>query len=528
MNVFPLSIARASAAMLLPLFATSLLFAQTTVSFQQGINDYQGTVNIFVGPDTADIPLGADGNTDGAFLNEDYMDGKYFAELGTGGGHQGDQELQMLLRFDEIFGAGPGQIPLGSKIANATLTLTTGNAGNAQSGGPYSPAQLLVPFDTTTTWNTLGGDGATYSGAESERPLDRGFAGMTTPSGVTLQPANAEVTSILQEWSNGDMNHGFVVRAGTTDGWSVYTTGVPTAEARPKLTVTYEPAPAVPTTTVALQQNVGGYMGTTMAWVQGPCLGCGTPRPDPITTDGALIDGAFIDGANAAQTSPDDLALIKFNNIFASQGGTVPDNATILSAKLIVDSTSASFSANVDTGGNFGVHQLLQDWTTATLHSEFGTNGLKESDGEIGPLLDVSGAVIADSRASFDVLAAVEAWQDGEPNFGLSIQAETTDNGWSILWLGSSSPPQLVIEYAEGSVGTEGDFDGDGDVDGRDFLAWQRGESPSPLSADDLAQWQAAYNGGSLTASATAVPEPTACAIVLVGLVAAGSVRRRG
>lgn len=38
-----------------------------------------------------------------------------------------------------------------------------------------------------------------------------------------------------------------------------------------------------------------------------------------------------------------------------------------------------------------------------------------------------------------------------------------------------------------------GDFDGDGDVDGRDFLAWQRGSSPTPLSSSDLTDWQGNY-----------------------------------
>ena len=37
------------------------------------------------------------------------------------------------------------------------------------------------------------------------------------------------------------------------------------------------------------------------------------------------------------------------------------------------------------------------------------------------------------------------------------------------------------------------DFDDDGDVDGNDFLAWQRGESPNPLSQSDLDNWQASF-----------------------------------
>lgn len=61
-----------------------------------------------------------------------------------------------------------------------------------------------------------------------------------------------------------------------------------------------------------------------------------------------------------------------------------------------------------------------------------------------------------------------------------------------------------------------GDFDSDGDVDGRDFLDWQRGDSPNgtaggPISARDLADWQSGYDAFPLTASATAVPRAWEC-----------------
>ncbi len=60
-----------------------------------------------------------------------------------------------------------------------------------------------------------------------------------------------------------------------------------------------------------------------------------------------------------------------------------------------------------------------------------------------------------------------------------------------------------------------GDFDGDGDVDGRDFLAWQRGESPNMLSSDDLELWQQGYNSPPL-ATSVSVPEPTTTEILLM------------
>jgi len=84
--------------------------------------------------------------------------------------------------------------------------------------------------------------------------------------------------------------------------------------------------------------------------------------------------------------------------------------------------------------------------------------------------------------------------------------------------------------------GAAGDFDGDGDVDGRDFLIWQRAGSPDPLSAGDLADWQAGYNGGMLSAlrtfpgggtpPANAVPEP-GCLILVCALVALMPARLR-
>ncbi len=73
----------------------------------------------------------------------------------------------------------------------------------------------------------------------------------------------------------------------------------------------------------------------------------------------------------------------------------------------------------------------------------------------------------------------------------------------------------LVIVDATPIVST-GDFDYDGDVDGRDFLAWQRGRSPLPLSASDLATWQGDYSSP-FTAN-IAVPEPSGVILLSWGV----------
>ncbi len=72
-----------------------------------------------------------------------------------------------------------------------------------------------------------------------------------------------------------------------------------------------------------------------------------------------------------------------------------------------------------------------------------------------------------------------------------------------------------LVKLTDATPSVPGDFDGDGDVDGRDFLSWQRGVSPTPFSAADLATWQGAYNGGAL-AAVNAVPEPASVTLLVV------------
>jgi hypothetical protein len=66
-----------------------------------------------------------------------------------------------------------------------------------------------------------------------------------------------------------------------------------------------------------------------------------------------------------------------------------------------------------------------------------------------------------------------------------------------------------------------GDFDGNGVVDGHDFLIWQRGESPGGVIPEDLAEWIANFPQAGVAAG----PEPAGAA--LVGAVALGWAARR-
>jgi hypothetical protein len=78
------------------------------------------------------------------------------------------------------------------------------------------------------------------------------------------------------------------------------------------------------------------------------------------------------------------------------------------------------------------------------------------------------------------------------------------------------------------------DFDDDGDIDGRDFLIWQRGfgltgqndntlgdaDFSGTIDGDDLIVWQDQYGGAPPLAAAAAVPEPAVILLLLPGVFA--------
>jgi hypothetical protein len=86
--------------------------------------------------------------------------------------------------------------------------------------------------------------------------------------------------------------------------------------------------------------------------------------------------------------------------------------------------------------------------------------------------------------------------------------------------------PTVTINLT-GAVHRQGDYNFDGHVNGRDFLVWQRGASPDPLSAADLADWQAAYGTAPLVVTHFAVPEPGSTLLLLVGLAVLNPYRRK-
>jgi autotransporter-associated beta strand protein len=160
----------------------------------------------------------------------------------------------------------------------------------------------------------------------------------------------------------------------------------------------------------------------------------------------------------------------------------------------------------LNTGAN-----LALDILTPTIGDTLNVTGALAAAGTLSVTLN-PGAPAPQLGNVFDILdfgSASGAFQSFSlPTLGSGLAWDTTD----LLITG-----ELSVITAGGILG---DFDNDGDVDGRDFLVWQRNPS-----VGNLGDWQANYGTGPLSA-ATAVPEPSTI-VSLVSLALLGLARRR-
>jgi hypothetical protein len=126
---------------------------------------------------------------------------------------------------------------------------------------------------------------------------------------------------------------------------------------------------------------------------------------------------------------------------------------------------------------------------------------------------------------SFDILRANGGLTGAFANVANGQRLSTSDGlGSFIVNYGPGSPFNSSQVVLSGFItGIPGDFDVDGNVDGNDFLIWQRGDSPNHGNAADLVAWR--VNFGAAAASG-AVPEPSGEWIALAATGLACAVRR--
>jgi tartrate-resistant acid phosphatase type 5 len=205
----------------------------STATFQQSTNGYASTADTQIQSYAPDTSFGT---VTSVTVDSD-------EPPGTG------QDSQALLRFDSIFGAGPGQVPSGSQIVSAKLELTVIDPGNT-----VNLHRLLRNWSDADTWNSLGA-GVQNDGVEALATADASL----TPAATGLY--SIDVTASLSVWaSNPSGNFGWAFLPTGNDGVDFDTSEGSVA---PRLVVNYNPPanPALPVVSVVATDPAASETG---------------------------------------------------------------------------------------------------------------------------------------------------------------------------------------------------------------------------------------------------------------------------
>lgn len=184
------------------------------LSFQNGFDGYEGTVDTEIwalAPKTflhKNPNASSDSNNDGG-------------------------ESQVLMRFDDIIGSGPKQIPPGSTILSAKLIVSAFDQGTT-----VNLHRMLVPFEECATWDSMV-SGVSADGFEASRHKDGFTFGKIAAS---TSGAIFDVRDTLQMWVNGRKNYGWVFLNTGGNGWDFYVSEFERKDEHPKLVVEFLPS----------------------------------------------------------------------------------------------------------------------------------------------------------------------------------------------------------------------------------------------------------------------------------------------
>lgn len=183
-------------------------------------------------------------------------------------------------------------------------------------------------------------------------------------------------------------------------------------------------------TRVTFQHGVGGYQGAidTELWEVAPTK--------VLEKQGTMTSDADNGGGESQ-------VLLRFDKIIGTGAGQIPAKARILSARLTV--------VAFDPGSTVYMHRVLVPWAGSSTWNSMSA-GVSADDVEATKLRDgfTFGDIVMDKQAvEFDVAGAVQAWVNGERNYGW-VFINTGGNGWDFYssnWHELDLRPQLVVEF---------------------------------------------------------------------------------
>ncbi len=265
-----------------------LMTQPTSLTFQEGVDGYSGTEDTYVRSAFASTNYG--GIT---VISVDADDGS------------GISPNHALIRFPSIIGSEAAQIPPGSSITRAELTVNVFNTGSG-----FRIHRMLTPWSEADTWNSLG-DGIQTDGVEAVADAAGSIGADNDSPNVAAGERSIEITSAVQAWVDGATNHGLALLPfpNGTNGVDFYTSEWFTAAQRPRLRVEFAP-PAPPFVSVAVSDGAAGE------WGSDALLGFTLTRTGDTTAalavtlvaGGEAIAGADYSGFTAAVEIPAGLA----------------------------------------------------------------------------------------------------------------------------------------------------------------------------------------------------------------------------
>lgn len=265
---------------------------------------------------------------------------------GTAPGDAGSPDQFGLLKFDGIVGSAADQVPVRASVTRSWLVLTTQAGSNDESSGPYSVFRMLTAWDSNSTYAGFGPQGP-VAGTHFA-------ASATGTSGAAGKNAQAwvEVTSAVSAWKDGAANHGLLVRAGTTDGWTVGSGGNSDPTRRPELRTAYSVDSVVWKGSVDGAWDKGSAVGTggTVNWQ----LQQGATATNFIDTDRAVFDDSAAGSGPVAVTLGGAVSPQRVTFANATRDYTVSGGGGIGGAGSLVKQGAATAilaTANTFTGG---------------------------------------------------------------------------------------------------------------------------------------------------------------------------------
>jgi myo-inositol-hexaphosphate 3-phosphohydrolase len=177
---------------------------------------------------------------------------------------------------------------------------------------------------------------------------------------------------------------------------------------------------------VSFQQGVNDYVGTSDTMLRQY-----HPSQDYGSATSLSVDSKDPEG-NVNQI------LLRFDHLFGTGLGQIPQDATITSATLTLTTS--------DPGGGASVHRLLTAWSETATYNSLG-DGIQADGTEAVTAADlVTGGIGTLGPITLDVTNSVQAWVDGADNNGWAFLPSSND-GWDFSSSESGQVPVLTVNY---------------------------------------------------------------------------------